>query len=188
MNVKLTIPTSLDDITVGQYQEITKLLDNEGLKDEKLDNEILKIVLGFNEVEKMSAKDRNSILKDIQEALKKEGSFTNRFVLNGIEYGFIPNFDNITNGEYIDLIKYSANIDDFHRFLAVSYRPILTKDKFNNYDLVSYKGTSEHAETMKQLPVSIANGVNVFFWSLSNDLEKHIATSMEVEQVKETVQ
>lgn len=184
MNVKITIPETLDDITVGQIQEMELLLDNEDLKDDELDNEILKVILNFDNVEDISVKDRNRIVKDIRLALEKEGEFKNVFELNGTKFGLIPNFDKISNGEYTDLIKYADNTQDLHRFLAVCYREVSKFDWFDNYDIKKYKGTSKHAETMKQLPMSIAKGVQVFFYNLLNDLRTHILMSTEAEQAK----
>lgn len=177
MNVKLTIPTNLNDVTVGQFQAIQKLLGNEDLKGIELDNEILKIILKFDNVDAISVKDRNKLSKDIANALKKEGTFLQTFTLNGVDYGLIPNFDKISNGEYNDLIKYSNNDEDLHRLMAVAYRPIKNKDRFQNYTLTTYEGTSEHAENMKELPMAIANGVVGFFLNSSNDLRNYILMS-----------
>lgn len=180
MNVKIIIPTNLNDVTVGQFQNIDELSKGE-LIGVELDNEILKVILNFNEVESISVKDRNTLAKDIQEALLKDGEFQHKFKLNGVNYGLIPNFDSITNGEYTDLIKYADGIEDLHRFLAVAYRPIIKKDMFNNYLIEDYKGTSEHADAMRELPMSIAKGVQGFFLTLSNDLRNHILMSTEQE-------
>jgi len=184
MNVKLQIPSNLDDITVGQHQAIQLLLKNEDLKGVDLDNEILKIVLNYDSIDGITVKDRNQLIKDIDVALKKEGTFKKRFTLNGIEFGLIPNFDKLSNGEYTDLIKYSNSDEDLHRLLAVCYRPVKKSDAFGNYKVVTYKGTSEHANTMKLLPMGIANGVVGFFLNGYNDLKKHILMSMEAEQVR----
>lgn len=182
--MKVVIPESLNDITLGQFQKMSELLSNEDLQGYELDNEILKIILNFEQVESIAIKDRNEIVLMIREALEKEGTFQNRFTLNGIEFGIIPNFDKITGGEYTDLIKYADDIQDYHKFIAVCYRPITNQDRYNNYLIESYEGTSTYAETMKDLPMSIANGVKVFFWNLTKDLEKHTQTFMEEEQVR----
>ena len=185
MKVKIKVPLSLDDITVGQHQSIQKLLENDNLKGKELDNEILKIVLGFDDIDAISVKDRNRLFVDVQNALQKEGEFKQTFVLNGIEFGLIPNFDKLTNGEYTDLIKYSEYVDDLHRFLAVAYRPIKLKDRFKNYTIVNYEGTKFNADRLKELPMSIANGVQGFFLNLSNDLENYILMSTQTEQARE---
>lgn len=173
MEVKLIIPESLDDITVGQFQQIEYLLRKEELREVELDDEILKVILNFDNVDAISVKDRNRLVTDIRKALESDGTFKDTFTLNEIEFGLIPNFDKITNSEYTDLIKYANEIEDLHRFLAVAYRPIKKKDAFGNYKVTTYNGTSEYAEIMKGLPMSIAKGVQGFFLTLSNHLEAH---------------
>jgi hypothetical protein len=184
MNVKLTIPTNLNDITVSQYQAIQVLLEDEFLIGKDLDNEILKVVLNYDNIESISVKDRSELIKDITKALEKEGEFKPTFVLNGIEFGLIPNFDKVSAGEYTDLIKYSKDVKDLHRFLAVAYRPTKLRDRFKNYTIVNYEGTMYNADRLKELPMSIANGVQVFFFNSSNDLQNHILTCTEEELVR----
>ena len=185
MNVNIKIPESLEDITVGQYQEIDRLSKVEGLTNDKLDDEIIKVVTGFNNVGAISKRDRNILIQDIYKALKQDGKFHQTFVLNGIDFGLIPNFDNITNGEYADLIKYSESDEHMHKLLAVAYRPIKHKNMFKDYTIVNYEGTKYNAERMKELPMSIANGVIGFFLNGYNDLKIHLLTSMAVEQTKD---
>ena len=187
MNVKITIPTSLNDITIGQYQAIRELLKDEDLKGKELDNEILRIVLGFENVEGIAKKDRNNLIKDIETALEKEGNFNKTFKLKDVTFGMIPNYDAISNGEYIDLIKYSENEEDLHRLLAVCYRPIRGKDIFNNYQIEEYNGTGKYADIMKELPMSIAKGCRGFFLTLSEDLEIPSLMFTEVELKRELV-
>ena len=184
MELKIKVPTSLDDITVGQSQQISELSESGTLTGSEFDNECLRIVIGVNSINGISQKDKNILINDIEKALITEGEFKHTFKLNGVTYGLIPNFDKITSGEYIDLIKYSESEEDLHRFLAVCYRPIKTKDFFKNYELEYYKGTEEHAETMKELPLSIAKGCKGFFLRLQKDLEMFSLMYMEAEQVK----
>ena len=98
----------------------------------------------------------------------------------------IPNFDKISGSEYTDLIKYSTNIEDLHRLMAVAFRPVKFKDRYKNYQITKYNGTGELSDIMKDTPLSIAKGFNVFFLNLSKDLEVHILKSMAEEQAKET--
>lgn len=184
MNVKVKIPESLEDITIGQMQSILELSKNEEIEGDKLDDEILKVVLNLNEVDLIAKKDRNILLNDIEKAIQNKGNFHQTFELKGIRFGLIPNFDNITNAVYTDLINYSREEEDLNRFMAVCYRPITTKDWFKNYKIEEYNGTSKWAEFMKDMPMSIANGCKGFFLNLLNDLNSHILKSMEVEQAK----
>ena len=183
MNVKVVIPESLDDITVGQFQQIEYLLQKEDLREIELDDEILKTLLNFDCINQISVKDRNRLILDIRKALESEGTFRQTFILDDIDFGLIPNFDKITNAEYTDLIKYANEVEDLHRLLAVAYRPIKKRDVFGNYKVVTYKGTAEHAERMKELPMSIAKGVQGFFLTLLNHLEIHTPKYM-VEELR----
>jgi len=190
MKVKVLIPESLDDITIEQHQklEVIKNEAKEGMTDEEvreLDNKIISLFTGVEYVESMSEKDRDYFLTSIGKALVTQGEFKDRFEIDGIEFGMIPNFDKITGSEYTDLIKYYNKVEDLHRFFAVAYRPTRLKDIFKNYDIVSYTGTSEMSEIMKKTPMSIVEGFHAFFLTLSNDLGNHIQKCMLEEQMKE---
>jgi hypothetical protein len=186
MELKVNIPTSLDDITVGQFQEIEAIskLDISG---EQIDNRILKIFTGIEDANSISKIDRDMLLGAINDAILKEGEFTNRFKLDYVEFGMIPNFDKISGSEYTDLIKYSDSPEELHRLLAVAFRPIKFKDRYKNYQIVNYRGTGELSELMKQTPMSIAKGFNVFFFNLSKDSEAHIRRSTAEELARETL-
>lgn len=191
MKVKVSIPTSLDDITIGMYQELEII--NSTAKEfmttkeiREFDNKMVSVVTGIKDVDSITSKDRTYIIEVIGKALFKQGEFKDRFVIDGVEYGMIPNLDKVYGSEYTDLIKYYGKVEDYHRFLAVAYRPTKLKDIFKNYSIVEYSGTSETAEIMKKAPMGIVNGFNAFFLTLSNDLEAHIQKSMLEEQVKGT--
>ena len=180
---KVQIPTSKDDVTVGQEQEIDIII-NKDLTEEQMDDEIIKLFVGLDDINDISKVDRDMFNESIGQAMTNEGDFKTRFKIGSIEFGMIPNFDKITGSEYTDLIKYSQNIEDLHRLMAVAFRPIKFKDRYKNYQITKYNGTGELGELMKQTPSSIAKGFNVFFLNLSNDLENYILRSMAEEQVK----
>lgn len=186
MKVTLKVPTSKDDITVGQSQKIQELQSNTSLTDEMLEDEILKIVLGCDDVSNFYAKDKKALSDKVILALNNEGEFKQRFELNGIEFGLIPNFDKIPNSVLLDALKYCNDDENMHRFLAVLYRPIKHRDRFKNYSLVKYSGTEFNADRMKDLPISIANGVVSFFLNACKDLETHIQRSTQEARMKAT--
>jgi hypothetical protein len=184
MNVTVKVPSNLNDITIGQYQRLHKLNESD-LEGVALDNEILKLFTGVDNVGGISQKDRGGLLESITLALSNEGEFKQRVKLEHLTLGMIPNFDKIVGSEYTDLIKYADSVEDLHRFMAVAYRPIKHKDAFSNYSIVNYSGTSELSEVMKHLPMSIVKGFNGFFLTLSNDLEGHIQRCTAEAQAKE---
>ena len=185
MEVILKIPTSLDDITIDQFQKLKKI-DASGITGRNLDDEILKLFTGIDSVGSISQKDRQSILDSVGKALVKEGEFKRRFKLGYVELGMIPNFDKLSGDEYSDLINYSDSDENLHRYMAVAYRPIKHKDVFKNYSIVNYNGTAELSEFMKQMPMSLVEGFKGFFLTLSNDFVGHILRSTAEGLTKET--
>ena len=148
----------------------------------------------------MNDNDYKDILLQIEKALESEVGFKNKFTLDGIEFGFIPNFDKMTAGENGDLKEYLKDFDpslfsedkeslsdimkqirmsaelyeNMHRAMAILFRPIAGKDMFGNYMIENYNGTEATAELMKQAPLNIVKGALVFFSSLAKDLRIYI--------------
>ena len=86
-----------------------------------------------------------------------------------VEFGFMPNMDKMSLGEYVDLEKYISDWNTMHRALAVMYRPIVAgKGEF--YEIEKYKGSDKYADIMKDSPVTVALGSMVFFYNLGREL------------------
>jgi hypothetical protein len=168
MKVKLTLPETIEDITLGQYQELTSLEDNDTIKK-------VSIITGLTveDLEKVQLKDLNEISNQIDEALAKEGKFKPIFTMKGVDFGMIPNFDKIKSKEYIDLSTYGVEIETLHKVMAILYRPIKSKGVGNTYDIHEYEGTEEWSEIMKQMPLSYVNGVLAFFLTLQKELKDY---------------
>lgn len=181
--MKVLLPEHIGDITLGQFQRYSKLLENESLVDkavalfnkDKQNKKKIEIFTGipFRSIDDISQKDKEDILKQIDTALDLSPEFTNRFDLNGVEMGFIPNFDKITSGEFTDINLYQNDVDKLHNLMAILFRPVDKIDAFKNYSIVEYNGTSQYAEMMKQMPLSHVNGALSFFLNLSNELEDY---------------
>ncbi len=134
-----------------------------------------------NEVDLMPLEKFNESVAEISEAISKESKFTPTFKLDGVEYGFIPNLEEITYGENRDLTGYLNDWQTMHLAMAASYRPITLK-KGGKYLIEEYNGTSATAEIMRGCPLDIVQGMNVFFYNLINDLlnciPKYITTEV----------
>jgi len=121
--------------------------------------------------------------------MSTETPFKNTFKLNKVDYGFIPNLDNITAKEWMDLQLYPLNkTETLHKLMAILFRPITKKDSFGNYKIESYNGTNERAELFKYMPMNVVNGAIIFFLTLQKQLLAHIQKSTIVEQQKEVKQ
>lgn len=195
--MKILIPEDISDITLGQYQRYIKLSERTDLDELNFNKRIIEIFCGvsFKDTDKIPAKDYLDIIQMLHTAINKDSEFVNRFEMNGVEFGMIPNFDNITFDEYIDLSNYGqelyiddedskVNVESLHKLMAVLFRPITTKDSFGNYSIVNYNGTKDYAEVMKGMPMNVVNGSIVFFCNLSRELQEHILKSTEAEELK----
>lgn len=94
-----------------------------------------------------------------------------------LEFGFIPNLDKMTLGEYIDAEKYMSSWEDMHKAMAVLYRPIVAGNK-DFYKIEKYEGTDKYADIMKDAPASVAIGSILFFLSLGIELSKTTLDSL----------
>jgi hypothetical protein len=172
MKVKISIPTNLNEIKLSQYQKFLKIVqDNE--ESDFLNHKMVQIFCGvdLNIVDAMRQKDVEDAVNTIGGLFKQMPPLQQKFEMNGTTFGFIPNLDDMSSGEYMDLDGYIANWDDMHRAMAVLYRPI--KQKLGEkYLIEDYEGTERYAEKMKDMPLDVVLGSVVFFWHLGKELLK----------------
>lgn len=169
MKIELTIPSSLDEITLGQYQEFIKSQENntdELFISQKLVSIFCQIPL--NQVLNIPIKEIEYIVEKIGKLFEQKHEFKTTFKLGSKEFGFIPSLDNISLGEFVDLDSNINDLNNFHKAMAVMYRPV-TKSVSNMYEIEDYVSSATYAEVMKLAPVSIALGAQVFFWTLESE-------------------
>lgn len=185
--MKITIPETLKDITLGQFQKYNELIKREDLSDIELNKRKIHLFTGldYNSVSNIKQYDAKEILDTIDKALNQTVEFEPRFMMGGIEFGFVPNLDDITQGEFIDISTYGTDVETMHQLMAVLFRPIKKKDLLGNYEIIPYEGTKQYANIMQAMPMHIVNGALVFFSSLANELILYTQKFMREEQAKE---
>lgn len=169
----INIPESLKEITLKQYQDFTKT--NEGSDDEQfVIHRLISIFCGITMKEALNVKltDAESIAEDIVDVLNLNGKLQTTFTHNGRTWGMIPNLNDISLGEYVDLEEGLKSVQTFNRAMAVLYRPV-TRKFSNMYDIEPYEGASKHQEETKSFPMDVVQSAVVFFWNLSNELVEH---------------
>jgi len=188
MKVNLRIPTSLNEITLGQYQEFAKL---DGTLEDTHDTAIqLKIVEIFCKVPEivvrnMKATDIAEVCEIINTMFNTNHQLINKFSLGGVDYGFIPELDDMTFGEYMDLDTFIGDNDNLHRAVNVLFRPIEHK-RGARYTIKEYDAdTSENA---KDFPLDVVLGAIVFFYSLGKDLSMVMLNSLDSKNEKALAQ
>jgi hypothetical protein len=187
MKIELKIPTSLSEIKLVQYQKFLAIAkDNE--ESEFLQQKMVQLFCGIDlkDVAQIRYKDVAEITANINNLFNKENRFIQRFKMGGVEFGFIPNLDEMSTGEYMDLDTYIVDWDTMHNAMAVLYRPIINK-LGNKYQIEEYKGSVTYADVMRHAPLDVVLGAMVFFYNLGNDLLKstvnYLETNKEVQNI-----
>lgn len=169
MEAKIIEPTSLDDISLKQYQEYLKL--DENLNQDFLRQKMVEIFCGvkLSNVLLISMKDVYSITDNILNLLELKPKHVTTFKIKDQEFGIIPNLEEMSFGEYIDLDTYLADWQEMHKAMAVMYRPIKHKYK-DTWEVTEYNGAEANSYLMEFMPLSVAFGAVLFFYRLGNDL------------------
>jgi hypothetical protein len=172
MKLQITIPTSLSEITLEQYQKFLSIA-KDNPDGEFLQHKMVEIFCGIDlkNAAKISYKDVNEITTNLSNLFTQKYDLKRTFKLGNTEFGFITNLDEITLGEYTDLDKYISDWDMMHNAMAVLYRPITKKLK-DKYQIEEYNGSYTYCDAMKYMPVDVALGAVVFFYNLGNELLK----------------
>lgn len=184
MELKVKVPTSLNDIKLKQYQQFLAVADD----GEFLQQKMLQIFCGveLKHVADMRQKDVTEITTNISNLFNQKPKLIRNFKIGSLDFGFIPNLEEMTNGEYMDLDNYITDWQQMHKAMAVLYRPIIKKQK-DKYLIEKYNGSITYAEVMEYAPLDVAFGAVVFFWNLGNELLNSTLTYLENNQEVQSI-
>mgnify|MGYP001110710116 FL=1 len=171
MNIEINVPSSLSEITLGQYQKFLKIAEN-NQEGNFLDAKMIEIFCGIplSDSYKLKMSSVTAILDILNEMLSQTPKHVERFKMNGVEYGFIPDLDEMSLGEYIDLDNNASDWEKMHVAMNVLYRPIKTS-KVGKYNIEEYD--VKFPEVMKDMPLDAAIGSLFFFYNLGMELANH---------------
>ena len=184
---KLKVPVSLDDISLKDYQKYVKVAeDNKDNEDQDfLTLKILSIFCGITmkEAYELPITKFDSIITHLEALLSTKSKLSTRFSMTDpkgdtIEFGFMPNLDKMTLGEYIDAEKYMSSWETMHQAMAVFYRPIISGNK-DFHKIEKYEGSSKYSDIMRDAPASVAIGAMLFFLSLGIELSRITMDSLQ---------
>lgn len=171
MKIELTIPTSLDEIPLMHYQKFMEVSKNSN-DDEFTAQKMIQIFCGIElkEVVKIAFNDMVDLVNHFNKLFSEIPKLKPTFKIKDLELGMIPNFDKITWEEYIELESQFKDFDTFHKAMAVLYRPVIEKNKKNQYLIAPFNNVEEFSDLMKYTPLSVALSSHVFFWNLEREL------------------
>ena len=180
VQIELSVPDALSDITLGQYQKYLKILDQN--KDDENAAEFINLKtieifcnVDFKDVLKIPLGEAEKVLTIINKAFDEKPDIIRHFKLLNVDMGFIPNLERISLGEYIDVENNIVDWQTMHKAMAVLYRPVNFKSR-EKYTIAPYEPSDEVSELMKEMPLDVAMSSMVFFYALGMELLKAIPT------------
>jgi len=139
-------------------------------------------------VKELALSDVAVIMSKIAELQAKQDTTLKRIIeINDVEYGFHPDLNKITLGEYADIEQFIKNgiETNLPELMAILYRPIKYK-KENIYIIDAYDGEiTMRTEEMKQMTAEQVQSALVFFYHLGKVLSV-ILPSYLMDRLKET--
>jgi len=162
--VKVQFPESADELTVGQYQRYSSIEEGENNFKTLKAAEIF-LGLPLKQALKMQTTDFYQMTNELFQMIAQDHKLQPIVTYKGKEYGFIPNLEEMSFGEYIDLDGFLSDLKNMHKALGVLYRPI-TQRVGNKYAIEDY----EPNDGYKDFPLGAGLGATLFFWTLRKEL------------------
>ena len=183
MKIEITVPTSLNEITLEQYQKFLKIAE-ENPEGNFLNAKMIEIFCGIplSDSYKLKMSSVSAIIDILNEMLNVTPNHVEKFTLNGVQYGFIPDLDEMSLGEYIDLDNNISSWAEMHKAMNVLYRPIKIK-KGDKYSVEDYDVSNPAA--LKDMPLDAAIGAVFFFLNLGLELSKHTILYSNLEEMED---
>jgi len=179
MKLNIKIPTSLKEVTLRQYKRYLKIQESE-TNTRFLNAKMIEIFCGIKleQVMLLKVSDAQDISNILTELFESKPSLVTKFKMNKVEYGFQPQLDDISLGEYIDLDTFIGDWENMEKAMNVLYRPVLVKLK-DKYSIEEYR--VETSESLLDMPMDAVLSSIFFFWNLGLDLSTTMMNYLETE-------
>eukprot|EP01047_Picozoa_sp_COSAG01_P036162 COSAG01_NODE_2813_length_7029_cov_5.326263_11_plen_252_part_00 len=184
MKLDILLPTNLSEIPLSRYQEFIAMKEKSN-DEEFIAQKMIQIFCGMKlgEVAKIKMKHLNELIAHFTKVFSEKPQLIRKFKIKNIEFGFIPKFDDISFGEYVDLENYMKDWKTYHKALSVMYRPIKNTNK-DKYEIVNYEPNEDMQDLMKFAPLDVAISSSFFLSSLGIELLKATQTYLQKELKK----
>jgi len=167
---RIQVPETMADVTVGTYIKLAKANDppKEGMDAVRLGIEIL-CGLPKPMVQRIAFADVARIARIMVKLMEppktEEFPLVPRFFLGNVEYGFIPDWSELSLGEFVDLEEYCKGDvwESLPDVLSVMYRPVVSS-MGPLYEIQPYKPSPGQRDKMLECPMNVALGAMVFFY------------------------
>tara|TARA_R100000781_G_scaffold45834_1_gene31042 strand:- start:6073 stop:6723 length:651 start_codon:yes stop_codon:yes gene_type:complete len=186
MKIDINVPQELSDITLHQYQRFLKVQESTN-DDNVIGMKMIEIFCNVSAdiVKGLKVNDAYAIVEMLKNIMTQKSDLQRVIRVRGIRYGFIPNLDEMTFGEYVDLDTYLTSWDNMHKAMSVLYRPIQTQNK-DLYNIKEYEAKLD--DNLLHMPMDAVMGSILFFYHLGNDLSKTMIAYLTEKQENQLVQ
>jgi hypothetical protein len=156
--MQFKVPKTYSDLTLGQLMMLNTEID--ATKRVAYCTDTSK-----EDLRKMPAKEIAKADEHLMKIKDEEiGRHFKTITLDGKEYGFIPDWNEFSLGEWIDIEEYCKDFwGNAHKILAVLYREV-HRSQGEAYTIKPYTA-KEETEVFKQLPARVFGGSMVFFFT-----------------------
>jgi hypothetical protein len=189
MKLEINVPSNLSEIPLKHYQDFLRVQADSN-DEEFVAQKMIEIFCGIplTDVVKMKLKSLNELIAHFTKLFSEKPEFKRTFEIKTeqgkIEFGFIPELEEISFGEYIDLENHLTSWDSYHKAMAVMYRPIV-KTRKDKYDILPYEPNKDFQELMKFAPLDVVIASSLFFWTLGNELLQATLNYLEKQMKKD---
>tara|TARA_R110000787_G_scaffold114708_1_gene224527 strand:+ start:601 stop:1251 length:651 start_codon:yes stop_codon:yes gene_type:complete len=168
MKASLNIPNQLSEISLKKYQKFIKL-NTEDIDERFIQIKMIEIFcqISHQDVLKIKFIDADRVTEILGNMFTQKPALVTKFTLNGVEYGFVPDLNEISFGEYIDLDTYLGDWENIHIAMNVLYRPIEQR-KGSRYTIQDYN--VDKKDILLDMPLDAVISSVFFFYHLGKDL------------------
>ena len=202
-SIKLNIPTSWDDITIGQFVELQPVLNSELSLIKKV-NAVLSVLSGtpVDDLANVVASENNiKAYRKISEKLQFLNDTSTMeevkktFKVGGKRYAIDLNIEAMDAGQYIsfmEILKRSNSdpkeaLNHTHEILACMIKEVKGVPLFRRYDNDPTKFRQRANLFYNELPISIAYPITVFFCKVYQDYTTSFG-ELSIAKVEEVLQ
>lgn len=186
MEIEIIIPETWHDVKLPQYTAFQKAIKpyegEEEFIDKVIDHAVYHLCgVSADILHKLPTETFLTIQSGVLKLITSDRNevLVKSFTLGDSKYGFMPSLDDMTYGEYIDLVQFSKDTwNNIPELLSILYRPIV-KESGDTYEIQTYNATNLNQVELfrEKLTMDIVFGALSFFLHLQQDLLRGTLTS-----------
>ena len=169
--MELRLPHRWSDLTLGELQVMMT-------SENQLERISICTGQSVDKLRTMPQKLIEAATEHLDKLLTQESARFEKVVeMGGKRFGFVPDWDAFTAGEWIDLENY---LEDFwknaHKVMSVLFREV-TYELGEKYEVKKYTA-KEDASIFEEMPADLVSGTLLFFWTTRNELLLDMKSSL----------